>query len=139
MHAYDPHALEIKYVQDDKNTCVLRSLASTLFYTNEHVAKNYFVSQLSSSLSCDTFGFMNKINFSSDILTYCVINKGEQRCCYKLFQWKNKGSFDMFNDFIGHVTLVQLEDSPGNIYHSVSIAGSWIYYSNYKRSLPLMR
>ena len=38
MHAFDPRAPEIKHVQDDKNTCVLISLSSTLFSSNEHVA-----------------------------------------------------------------------------------------------------
>ena len=46
MHAFDTHLPEIKYVQDDNNTCVLISLDSALFSANEHVAENDVVSLL---------------------------------------------------------------------------------------------
>ena len=82
---------------------------------------------------------MDRFKFASGILTYYVRNQGEQRCRYKLVQWKNKGSFDIFNDISNYVTLSQLEDSSGNVNHTISITGSWMYDSNYKRSLPLMR
>ena len=60
------------------------SLDSALFDVNEHVEEHAFLSQVSSSLSLHTVGFMNRIKFTSYILTYIYINKGEQRCCYKL-------------------------------------------------------
>ena len=47
MHAFDPHAPEIKYVQYGENTCVLVSLGSALFAANEHVAGNAVVSRFS--------------------------------------------------------------------------------------------
>ena len=47
MHAFDPHAPEIKYVQDDENTCCLGSLASDLFSSNKHVAEHAVMSLLS--------------------------------------------------------------------------------------------
>ena len=78
MNAFNPHVPEIKYFQDDEYTCVFGSLASALFAENENFAENAVVSQLSSYLSCDTVGFMNRINIFSDILTDCVRNKGEQ-------------------------------------------------------------
>ena len=34
MHYFDPHAPEIKYVQDENNTCVLGNMASDLFVVN---------------------------------------------------------------------------------------------------------
>ena len=55
-----------------------------------------------------------------------------------IVQWKNKGSFDIFNDISDHVTLVQLIDTAGNDNRAVSITGYWIYDYNYKRALPLM-
>ena len=91
MHAFDTHEKWIKYVQDDDNACILSSIASALFDMNKHVAELAIVSHLLSYLSCDTVGFMNRIKFYSDNLTYCVINKGEQRCHYKLHKSKNKG------------------------------------------------
>ena len=64
---------------------------------------------------------MNKIFFSSDIITDHVINKGEQRRRYKIVQWMNKGYFGIFNDISDHVTLFQLEDLDGNINQAASI------------------
>ena len=85
---------------------------------NENIVKHAVVSQLLSSLSCDTVGFINRVKFSSDILTERVRNKGEQWCRYEIFQWNNKVSFDVFNDISDHVTFVQLEDSAGNVNHA---------------------
>ena len=103
MHTFNPHVPEIKYVQNDENNCVLSSMDYGLFAVNDHVEEHADVSQISSSLSCGTVGFINRTKFSSDILTYCAIKKGEKQCRYKLVQWNNKGSFDIFNDISDHV------------------------------------
>ena len=57
MHDFYPHAPEIKYVQDDNNTCCLSSMYSNFFAVNENFAEHAVVSQLLSYLSCDTVGF----------------------------------------------------------------------------------
>ena len=75
MNDFHPHTIEIKYVQDEENTCFLISLTSSLSAANEHVAEHAVVYQLSSSLSCDTVGFKNRIKFFSDILKDIVRNK----------------------------------------------------------------
>ena len=46
MYYFDPHAPEIKCVQDEENTCVLSSLASALFADNEHVAEHAVASRI---------------------------------------------------------------------------------------------
>ena len=61
MNGFRPHASEIKYVQDDRIDCVLISQASALFYANEHVVEHAVLSQILSSLSCDTVGYLNRI------------------------------------------------------------------------------
>ena len=38
MHAFDHPAPEIKYIQDEKNTCILSSMDYAFFSLNEHVA-----------------------------------------------------------------------------------------------------
>ena len=43
------------------------------------------------------------------------------------------------NDIGEHVTLVQLIYIAGNVNHVVSIIRCWIYDSNYKRALPLIK
>ena len=80
-------------------------MASAFFADNEHVSEHAVVSQISLSLSCDTFRFSNRTKFTSGILTDRVRNKGEQRCRYKFFQWDIKGPFDIFNGISDHVTF----------------------------------
>ena len=50
---------------------------------------------------------------------------------------KKQVSFDIIIDISENVTLVQLMDIVGNINNAVSIVGYWIFYLNYKKSLPL--
>ena len=138
MHNFHHHAPEIKYVQDENNNFCLCGMDSALFAANKHVAENAIVSRLSSSLSCDTVGFKNRIKFDSDILTYNVINNGEQQFRYNISQWKIKGSFYIFNDINDHITLVQLRNTAGNSNQTVSITGYRVYDSNYKIELTLM-
>ena len=45
-------------------------------------------------------------------------------------------NFDILNNISEHVTLLHLMDSPGNVKHTVSVAGKWIFYLNYKIYLP---
>ena len=49
------------------------------------------------------------------------------------------GEFDILYDIRDHVTLVQLVYTSGNVNHAVSIIGCWIYDSNYKIELPLIK
>ena len=51
--------------------------------------------------------------------------------------WKKIGTFDILNNFIKHVTLVQIMDSVGNVNHSVSVFGKWIFDSNCQQYFPL--
>ena len=82
---------------------------------------------------------MNRIKFATEVLTDHVINKGQQQCRYKVVQWNNRGTFDILNDISDHMTLVKLIDTAINVNHAVSIIGCWIYDSNHKRALPLIK
>ena len=67
-----------------------------------------------------------------------MINKGEKRFRYNLFQCNIKGLFDIFNDISDHVTSIQLRDTASNVNHDVSTTLFWMYDSNFKRDLPLI-
>ena len=45
--------------------------------------------------------------------------------------------YKLLEDISENVTLVQLMDSLGNVNHAISVVGSWIFDSNYERSLVL--
>ena len=54
-------------------------------------------------------------------------------------KYNNKGSHAIMSDISENVTLVQLMDYLGNVNHSNSVVGYWIFDSNYKRALVCNR
>ena len=51
--------------------------------------------------------------------------------------WKENYAFDILNEIIEYVTLIQLMDSLGNLNHTISIVGNWIFDSKYKKAICL--
>ena len=49
------------------------------------------------------------------------------------------GCFDILTYISEHVTVVQLMDYLGNVNHTTSVVGYWIFESNYEKSLVLNR
>ena len=58
---------------------------------------------------------------------------------YNLIKYKNKGIYKTLEYISKHVTLAQLMDSLGNVNHSISVIGKWLFESNYEKSLVLNR
>ena len=56
---------------------------------------------------------------------------------YSPFFFFFPSEYDILKNIIANVTLVQLMDSLGNVNHDISVLGSWIFDSNYERSLVL--
>ena len=81
----------------------------------------------------------NHIHFANDIILNKKRNKGEARVQYKLIKYKKMGDYKILEDISANVTLVQLMDSLGNVNHSISVVGSWIFESNYERARVLNR
>ena len=49
------------------------------------------------------------------------------------------GSYDILNEISEHVTLFQLIDYLGNVYHDISVVSYWIFDSNYEKALGINR
>ena len=49
------------------------------------------------------------------------------------------GSYDILTDISENFTLVQLMDYLGNVNHAISVAGYWIFDSNYENALVINR
>ena len=49
------------------------------------------------------------------------------------------GSYNILTDISEHFSLVQLMGYLGNLNHAISVAGYWIFESNYERALVLNR
>ena len=62
-NTFNPHAPEINYRQNGKNTCVISSLESSLFAANENVGEQYVASRIALYLSSG----IDRIQFSIDI------------------------------------------------------------------------
>ena len=62
-------------------------------------------------------------------------NKGETMVHSKLMKYKKMREYKILEDISANVTLVQLMDSLGNVNHAITVVGSWIFDSNYKRAL----
>ena len=68
-----------------------------------------------------------------------LCHKVEQYLRYNLKKWVKKGTFDILNEISENVILVQLMDYLGNVNHAIIIVGYWIFNSNYKKELHLIR
>ena len=55
------------------------------------------------------------------------------------FSIEKREELYIFNDISYHVMLVQMIDISDNVNHDVSITGYWIYCSNYKQALLLIK
>ena len=69
----------------------------------------------------------NRIYFANSILKNELRHKGEHYIIYNMNKWKSKGEFDILNDISDNITLVQLMDTLGNVNHTISIIGYWIF------------
>ena len=81
----------------------------------------------------------NCIDFANSILKNEKIIQSKPRVYYSLVKYKQKGSYDFLEDISKDVTLVQLMDSLGNVNHTISVVGYWIFDSNYEKSLVVNR
>ena len=71
-------------------------------------------------------------------MTDCIREDGDQHLFYNMVKWKT-GELYILNGISDHVTLVQPIDTAGNVNNLVSIIGWWIYDSNYKREIHLIK
>ena len=84
-------------------------------------------------------GFKNRIDFTNAVLKNQNRVEGEQKLYYNMKMFKQKGYFNILNNISEHVTLVQLKNYLGNMNHSISVVGYWIFDSNYEKALVLNR
>ena len=116
------------------NSYCFGSLASAFASINHSKAADAISLRIKESLKSEVH---NRILFATDIIQNKKINKGETRVHYSLIKYKKKGEYDILENISANVTLVQLIDSLGNVNHAISVVGSWIFDSNYERTLVL--
>ena len=122
------------YRQKSLNSCCFSSLASAFASINQSKVADAISLRIKESLKSEV---RNRIHFATDNMQNKKRNKGETRVHYSLEKYKKKGEYDILKNISANVTLVQLMDSLGNVNHAISVVGSWIFDSNYKRALVL--
>ena len=124
----------LKYCQKILNSCCFRSLASAFANFNHNTADNAISMRIEESLKSEVGNF---IDFANDILKNMKINVGEARLHYNLIKYKKMREYKILGDISEDVILVQLMDSLGNVNHSISVVGNWIFDSNNEKALVL--
>ena len=81
----------------------------------------------------------NRIDFANDTLKNQKRNKGEPKLNYNLMKYNKMREYKILEDISANVTLVQLMNSLGNVNHTISAVGNWIFDSNYEKALVLNR
>ena len=117
----------LKYCQKSLNICYLSSLAPPFDILEQTKAWNATSLHIKKSLK-------SKIDHSIDSANPSLKNEktlnGEPKVYYSLIRYKMMGSYDILTDISEHVALFQLMGSLGNVNHSNSVLGYWIFDSN---------
>ena len=79
----------------------------------------------------------NRIDYANDILKNKKRNVGEARVKYNLIKYKKMHEYNFLGNISENFTLVQFMDSLGNVNHSISVVGNYIFESNYEKALVL--
>ena len=118
---FHPAAQMIKYHQKSSNSCYLSRLGWTFNSIGNNRAAYAAENCTGVSLTLQTNRSRNIIDFNNDITKNKLRHKGEQRLRYNMKIRVEKDAFDIINEIIENVTLVQLLDSIGNVNHAISI------------------
>ena len=127
----------IKYPQKTYNSSCLSSLSSAFHCIGNNRDLPDLVNSIEESLALQTENCKNRIHFANAIMANKRKIKGEQNLRYNLTIWNKIDAFDILNEISENVTLVQLMESLGNLNHTISIVGHWIFDSNYKKAFCL--
>ena len=131
---FHPAAPVINYHQKSYNSCCLSSLSSAFHVIVNGWAVTALVNLIEESLTLQTETFRNMIHFANDIMKNRMKIKGEQNLIYNLKGFQKNNAFDILKNISEYVNLVQLMESLGNMNHTISILGSWIFDSNYEKA-----
>ena len=116
------------------NSCCLSGLESAFASSNHNNADNAIPIRIKESLKSEVG---NRIHFANEIMLNNKRDKGEVKVHYQLIKYKMMGDYKILEDISANVTLVKLMDSLGNVNHTISVVGNWIFDSSYERSLVL--
>ena len=134
----------VKYQQGNDPTCCFSSLASALDAIGDVVAASVISSAITLSTkvtgvdaTSQVHAYKSRIDYARCLMANQVKIPGGQKCCYQSMPYKPGKTYDILNDISQFPTLVQLMDLRGNMQHCVTVAGKWIFNSNFPKAIPL--
>ena len=125
----DKGAPKLKYVQGDKQTCLLSGAASAFYFLG--------LKELAKAVSdmADKYHANGKYGYLCwKKLQTTVHEMNRELVPTKILRVMN---FDLLNDISSYPTVVQLEGSDGTRQHAVTIVGKYIFDATCKFALPL--
>jgi hypothetical protein len=139
-HESIPDCPKLRYkrsgtIEDNDRSCVLKSAASALSFLGYERIAFYLCNDLDSGMKTDCgFEFFQK----------CMEPKRLQKKERREFQFakvkKGLTKWNIFNDSQKYLMcLVGVQSSDHKTDHAVSIAGKWIFDSNFENALPLSK
>ena len=138
-YVYSEDAPMAKISTRRQNTCCFSSLASAFCALGDERAEMAIASRIVDSLSFVPFRYKNRIDFAIDVLLAKkrVRKPNEPRLGLTIQEFKHVGQVNVLEYSYNGATIVQLEDILGNTSHCITIAGKWIFDSNFERGLPV--
>ena len=123
--------------QHECNNFCFSSPESVFVVLEELVTTKLISMRITASFKYDYRYYKDKIKFEGSNIFDKEIKKVSS---VYIIDFNNERymQFYTMNNISEHVKLVQLMESLGNVNHTVSVVGKWIFYSNYKKSLPLI-
>ena len=136
METYKFHsdAPNLNYYQKSLKSCCFSSLASAFDSINQNKSADAISLRIEESLESEVG---NCIVFANDILKNET--KGEPKVYHSPVKYKKKGYGDILKDISKIFALAQFVDHLGNLNHAISVVGYWIFDSNYKKALVIIR
>ena len=113
-----PDGPTIKYSQGIKNSCIISSLASALYYMGDELASEYIIRRKQLSLAF-IYG-KGRIQFCPDNIMGQYREKKEQKINYQIQEWNTSTTtYDILQNHSNYPTVCLLLDTAHWTYHYI--------------------
>ncbi len=125
----------VYFLQGNKNTCIISSLASAVRYMGDVYASDYIIQRREESLY--KLEHKGRMQYCKDIIMGQFKQKGERKLNYGVEEWKEQPSYNIFTNISPYPTVCNLLDESLGTGHCVTVCNKWIFDSNFEQALPL--
>ena len=133
-----PDGPSIKYSQGIQNSCIVSSLALSLYYIGDELVSEYIIRRKQQSLAC--INSKCRMQFCSYALMVQHKEKTEQIIHYQI-QERNTytTTYDILHNHSNYPTVCLLLDTAHGTDNCINVCCKWIFDSNLEFALPLTK